>query len=314
MLSHTQTELPIQRLFRWARSVLFYEHWMVGIIDQPIANALNWTQAPPIRWVASFDKNYYFADPFPWPGSSDTIICERYDTAQRHGHIVALKLNEKDGGIRDEVNIDLPIKGHLSFPFLFVHEGTVYAMPESCAANRLEIFRCQEPSGVWVSHAVVLENHAVADAVLFERSGLFWISYTDVTQDPHDNLNLLYAPTLTGPWQPHPANPVRRGRESSRNGGAIFEIDGELYRPAQDCSHVYGGGLRIMKITTLTQTAYEEQEVTHIEPSSPTYPDGFHTLQSWGEKCLVDGMRLTFSPRLIGQKLCRRLGLSHHMF
>jgi len=312
MFRRSVIRASFKRLLRWAQSVMLYEHWMIGIIDEPIANALHWTQAPPIRWVAPFDKTYYFADPFPWPGSSDTIMCEEYDTILQRGRIVALRLNEN--GLSDKIDIELPISGHLSFPFLFMHQGEVYVMPESCAAGRLEIFRWQEQGGTWVSEAVVFEDKAVADAVLFEHEGLFWIAYTDVSRDPHDNLNLVYASALTGPWLRHPANPVRKGREVSRNGGAILEIDGELYRPAQDCSRNYGGSLRIMKIISCTTTAYHEQEVTSVEPTSRAYPDGFHTLQAWGDKCLVDGMRLTFSWRLLWKKLRRRLKMRPHIF
>jgi hypothetical protein len=88
----------------------------------------------------------------------------------------------------------------------------------------------------------------------------------------------------------------------------VFEVGGKLYRPAQDCARRYGGALRIMEITEWTVNAYRESEVTHITPSSAAYPDGFHSLVAWGEDhCLVDGMRLTFSARLVWSKLKRRV-------
>jgi hypothetical protein len=296
-----------RQFYRWLKSVLFYEHWMVGIIEQPIANSLTWTQVPPIHWLASFDSKYYLADPFPWPGSADTLLCEEYNVIERQGHIVALKCDAS--GIIDRIKIDLPVAGHLSFPFIFMHDGQVYLMPESCIANRLEIFRWLEQNGQWVSHASVFKNKAVADAALFEKDGLFWISYTDVSEDPHDNLNLIYASDLTGPWTPHPLNPVRRGRESSRNAGGLFEVNGKLYRPAQDCSKAYGGAIRIMEVTVCTPKQYLEKEITHITPVSPTYPDGLHTLQAWGDKCLVDGMKVVFSPQLLWRKIRKRMRL-----
>jgi hypothetical protein len=295
-----------RRLIRWIRSVLFYEYWMVGIVDQPISNALHWKEMPPVRWIAPFDRARYFADPFPWPGSADTLLCEEYDTKTRLGRISALKLDAN--GIAVEVLVDFPLKGHLSFPLLFMHAGIVYAMPESSASNRLEILRWKEETGIWISHAVIFENKGVADAALYDHDGLFWISYTDLSTGPHDNLHLIYAPSLEGPWLRHPGNPVRRGREASRNGGCVFEVGGRLYRPAQDCTQLYGGALQIMEITEWTTTAYQERPVTRIVPSAPTYPDGFHTLSAWGDRCLVDGMRLTFSFSLVFDKFKKRLG------
>jgi len=292
---------------RWVCRVVTYEHWMVGIIDEPIENALTWRALPPVRWMAPFDRQRYFADPFPWPGSPDTLLCEEYDNVSRLGRLVAVKLDAN--GIAVKIPVDLPVRGHLSFPFLFMDEGVVYLMPESSASKCLEIFRWDQQNGLWLSRAVVFDQRSVADATLFKKDGLFWISYTDITHNPHDNLHLLYATTLSGPWLRHPGNPVRRGLESSRNGGGVFKIDGRLYRPTQDCSHVYGGALRLMEITRWTTTAYEEKEVVRLPPSTRSYPDGVHTLVGWGDKCLVDGMRVTFSLRLVWNKLKRRLGL-----
>lgn len=306
MLLAPDTPLPpLTRLIRWARSVLFFEYWMVGIVDQPIHKALTWTQAPPIRWISPYDKNRYLADPFPWPGSDNTLVCETYDTALRVGRIAALKLD--GAGIADEIAINLPLTGHLSFPFLFLSGGQVYAMPESSCAQRLEIFHWQQQTGSWLSVCKVFDNKPVADAILFEKDDLFWIAYTDVTHDPHDNLNLVYASDLAGPWTAHPANPVQRGRDRCRGAGALFTAKGKLYRPTQDCSDVYGGSLRIMEITACTTSTYQEREAAHIVPSSRDYPDGFHTLSAWGDKCLVDGMRLIFSPKLVFNKIWRRL-------
>lgn len=294
---------PLRRFVQWARSVLFYDHWVIGVVEEPIRNALGWTAAPNARWIEGFDDKRYHADPFPWPGSSNTILCESYDVAGQVGHLAALKLDAN--GVVDEMKIELPgLSGHLSFPNLFMLDGRAFLMPEASADRKLQIFLWQE--GAWLPCVTVFEDKAVADAILFEKDGLFWIAYTDIDQGAQDNLNLVYAAALEGPWQPHALNPVRRGAESSRNAGPVFAVDGRLFRPAQDCSQVYGGSIRIMEIAALTPKSYQEKEVTHIVPSSPHYPDGIHTLVAWGDYCLIDGMKTSFSwPRLL-RKLTRR--------
>jgi hypothetical protein len=91
---------PFRRFNRWIRSVLFYGHWMIGLVDQPVGSALGWSSLPSsVRWIEPFNKKRYLADPFPWPGSADTIVCESFDLATRVGSLVALKLNEN--GIAD---------------------------------------------------------------------------------------------------------------------------------------------------------------------------------------------------------------------
>lgn len=295
----------VRRFLKWVRSVLYYDHWAIGIVEQPIRNALGWTSAPPARWIEPFNGKRYHADPFPWPGSSDTLLCESYDIAGQKGHIAALRITGE--GAVDEMKLDLPgLAGHLSFPHLFLLDGRAFLMPESSADRKLQIFLWQEQTGTWVPCVTVFADKAVADATLFEKDGLFWIAYTDVDQGAQDNLNLVYAAALEGPWQPHALNPVRRGADSSRNAGPVFTVDGRFYRPAQDCSDVYGGSIRIMEIAALSPKSYQEKEITHIVPSSPNYPDGIHTLVAWGDVCLIDGMKTSFSgPRLL-RKIFRR--------
>ena len=304
MFSFSDAQGVFLRVCHRIRGVFFYPHWMVGIVDQPIENAPRWTELPPVRWVEPFNKTRTLAVPFAWPGSVDTFLCENFDIKAHQSRLAAVKLDAN--GIAAEVNLDMPLPAPLFFPFLFMRDGIVYAMPESGASRRLEIFRWQEHDGTWAPHAVVFEDKPVAGAILFEKDGWFWIAYTDLTQTPRDNLNLIYASRLAGPWRHHAANPLQTGRESSRNGGAIFESKGKLYRPAQDCSAVSGGSLRIMEIVVCTPLAYKEREVTQILPSSPVYADGFHTLTAWEDRCLVDGMRLTFSLRHAWNRLGHR--------
>ncbi len=305
MFSFSDARFGLGRVIRRAHSALFYAHWMVGVVDQPIERALGWTEMPPVRWVEAFDRARTLAAPFPWPGSADTFVCENFDLKAHQARLAAVKLDAN--GIAAEVNLDVPLSAPLSFPFLFMRDGIVYAMPEASASRRLEIFRWQEHDGTWAPHAVIFDDKPVVNAVLFEKDGWFWIAYTDLTQTPQDNLNLMYSSRLAGPWRHHAANPVQTGREASRNGGPFFEVEGRFYRPAQDCSEVQGGALRIMEIVVCTPMAYKEREVTRIVPSSPAYPDGFHTLTAWGDKCLVDGMRLTFSLRHMWNRMGRGL-------
>jgi hypothetical protein len=305
VLAHVHTLLRNAR--RFVHSTFFYEHWMIGLVEQPIGNALRWSELPTVRWIAPFDKNRYLSDAFPWPGSNDTLMCENYDLVTHKGMLAAVKIDVN--GIAVEMNLPFPLPGQLSFPFLFMRGGIVYVMPESSASGRLEIFRWQEHDGTWVSHSLVFKDKRVADAVLFEEDGLFWISYTDLESGSNDNLNLVYSSRLSGPWRLHRDNPVQQGREKSRNGGAVFEVEGRLYRPAQDCSEIDGGAIRIMEILACTPLEYKEREITRILPSSTAYPDGFHSLAEWGDMCLVDGMRLVFSPRYLLGKMRKKLGL-----
>ncbi len=296
----------LTKLWGKLEAIACRESWMIGVIDQPIANAVTWERCPPVRWISERSFKRYLADPFPWPGSSDTVFCEEFDYGKEVGTIKRLEI--KEDRIASESLEKLPLQGHLSFPFLFEREGAVYALPESSAALELSLFRWEPSDKQWVKIASPMVGVASADNILFEYGGFFWIAYTDVSgESSFDNLNLLYATSLEGPWQSHRANPVVTGSASSRCGGTPFYIDGVLYRPAQDCSRCYGGALRIMRVIECSSEAYREQEVAFLNPNDSKNPHGLHTLSAWGNRCLVDGKRHVVSPMEILRKLCRRI-------
>jgi hypothetical protein len=278
---------------------------MIGIIDQPIANAIAWKACPPIRWISERSRKRYLADPFPWPDASNILLCENFDYETQIGSIRKLEL--RDDCLVSETKENFPLPGHLSFPFLFAYGGAVYALPESSSARELSLFRWDPDKKGWKKIVSPLVGVPVADSILFEHGGHFWIAYTKCGKSADDNLHLIYAKDLQGPWIPHAGNPVVTGSSCSRCGGTPFRSNGSLFRPAQDCSKHYGGALRIMRIVECTPTSYREEEVAFIPPEGKENPHGLHTLSSWGPRCVVDGKRFIFSPVNVLKKACKRL-------
>jgi hypothetical protein len=130
-------------------------------------------------------------------------------------------------------------------------------------------------------------------------------------------LHLWYSSSAQGPWQAHPDNPVKIDVRSARPGGTPFYADGVLYRPAQDCSRVYGGRIVINRVTTLTPTAFHEEPAATVDPDpAGPYPAGLHTLSAVGDVTLLDAKRMVFVPeafrRVLGhfvRVVLRRVGL-----
>jgi hypothetical protein len=73
-----------------------------------------------------------------------------------------------------------------------------------------------------------------------------------------------------------------------------------LLRPAQDCSSTYGAAVVPHRIVELTLDRFHEECLGRIGPEiDGPYPNGFHTLNVLGERCLVDGKRTVFDPTWI---------------
>jgi hypothetical protein len=295
------TEDVLRRVWGRMRSWLVDETWAIGVIDQPVDAFLERPDLKRIAWIEAPAGSYY-ADPFGLPGE-DRILCERFDHDRASGRLVALR---PDQGRESEAALDFPPRGHVSFPYITRIGDEVLCLPENAASGRLALWR-RSDSG-WQASTVVAEGIRALDAVLFTWCGRFWVAYTDGLLGEHDNLCLLHAPSLDGPWQPHVRNPVKIDVCSSRSGGTPFIRNGSLYRPAQDCGARYGAGIVVNRILELTPDSFAEEPVARLAPGRGLpYPHGLHTLSAWGERTLIDAKRESFVPAAFARRLRGRL-------
>ena len=210
-----------------------------------------------------------WADPF-LIAHEGAIHCffEDVDPAVGHGHISVGRVTET--GLAD-VRTALRRPYHMSYPFVFRHDGALMMMPEVHAAGRLEIWRCVNFPSEWELYATTLEDVPVADSVLFERDSEWWLfthlsrdSFGDYCSDLH--VFRVDGPQLTG-LVPHRLNPVVTDASTARGGGRIHIVNGRLLRFSQDNSGgSYGYGLNMMEIVRLDLDHYEERRARHITP------------------------------------------------
>jgi hypothetical protein len=113
----------------------------------------------------------------------------------------------------------------------------------------------------------------------------------------NDELHIFSSDKLLGDWKPHARNPVKSDVRSSRPAGRLFREGGELYRPGQICTPLYGAGIALHKVTCLSQDDYLEEEVDRIvpRPGSPSRRGGsdsavlgIHTINRAGDLSVTD--------------------------
>jgi len=144
---------------------------------------------------------------------------------------------------------------HLSYPFVFEHDGQVYMMPESKSVRRVDLFRAVEFPYRWEFEKTILGGRLM-DCSMVQHSGRFWLfagwrSYM---------LKLFYASSPLGPWKAH-WMPLIRGycKSSTRPGGRPLSHEGKLIRFSQDCKKCYGHQLRAWHITKMNRLWYSEK-------------------------------------------------------
>ena len=236
----------------------------------------------------------YHADPFLWRHEGENYcFFETYDYRRGKGHIsVGRWVDGRLTSIRTALATDY----HLSFPFLFEHEGELFMMPESCARKRIEVWRCTRFPDRWELHATAMEGVTAADSSLAEIDGRWWL-FTNISTDSFGDMNSeLHLFQVDVPdfrrIIPHPLNPVTFDARYARNGGRIIEQGGVLFRPAQENSHgTYGYGISLLQIETLSMEAYSEALVRRIQPDFLPGLIGCHHLDVCGDLIVFDARR-----------------------
>ena len=273
-------------------NLLKIEEWNVGIVQQPIANFLTADIRSETSWLPPARGGKYLADPFGLIRDGRMfILCEEFDYAHSMGRIVLYEENQDHTAWSNQVSIELPT--HMSYPYLLEYDGEVYCIPETAQAREISLYKAQDFPRQWRKMATLIGDFPGLDSSVFKFDRRWWLTCSNLEDGPWEKLFIWYADHLTGPWQPHSANPVKVNAYSSRPAGTPFMHEGNLYRPAQNCSQAYGKSIRINRIKNLTTTEFQEEEVASIEPLKP-YPHGVHTVSSVGGMSLLDGRRLRF--------------------
>ncbi|USI73146.1 glucosamine inositolphosphorylceramide transferase family protein [Sphingomonas morindae] len=280
--------------------------WRVGVIDAPIDAVVRaggladfaWRLLPPEPGMC------FLADPFALVRDGVRhVFAERYDYRDRHGVIDWLRL---EGGHVAERATVLRTPWHLSYPFVFEAEGAIWMLPEAYRSGRLTLYRAVEFPRRWEAAAEIALDAVAVDPTLFFENGLWWLFYTPALTD---RLHCAFAEALTGPWRPHPGNPIRSGAEGARPGGTPLRLDGQWVLPVQDCVRTYGAAIRPLRLTRLDTDRIETDlgAPLAVPPALAPYRRGFHTLAAMGDQTLFDAKRITLTPYSVGVLALRSL-------
>lgn len=283
---------PFRMLSRWWRRLICFDTWNVGIVSRADAprTLSDLADLHDVRWLPPRRALYLYADPFPYRHNGrEWILMEAYGHPKGvKGEIVCVALPDESGAHQPHSSIVRST--HLSYPYTFEDGEDVYCVPEMHREDGCIIYRI-DADGQWKPAHHILRDYKFVDPTVIRRDGRWWLFCTGAESN---NMSLLgfYAETLAGPWTAHPLNPLKCDTRSARPAGRPFELDGRLYRPAQDCSETYGGAVVIMEILRLSPRDFLESAVMRLEadPGWP-YPDGLHHLVIDGSRIYIDAKK-----------------------
>lgn len=232
--------------------------WSIGLLQGPSLSQLSPPEGVVNPIITAQDiigpKGAIAADPFALQVDGRWFVFfELMTTSSPHAVIAAA--SSVDLVNWTSLGVVLEQSHHLSYPFVFEHEGEIFMMPESKKARQVTIYRAEAFPYRWKKVKTLLHGrYCDASMVCFEkRYWLFvgWQSYS---------LCVFYASHPLGPWKRHAWPFVRLySKGSARPGGRPLLIDGKLIRFGQDNRQNYGHSLRAWEVTTLTPTWFSEK-------------------------------------------------------
>ena len=226
-------------------------------------------------------KERFWADPFLvyHEGKYYIFVEELLYTTAMKGFISVIEV-DRSGKYRLPVKV-LEKEYRMSYPFVFLHEGKYFMIPETEENSSIEVYECMEFPYHWRHMMNLMEEVRAVDTTLHFHNGKWWL-FTAMdasgTSSFNDELYLFYADTpFTTQWTSHPGNPVISDVKKSRPAGRIFSYRGKTYRPSQDCAGLYGKAIKFNEIKELTEYSYVEAQVAAIEPGWDSNILGAHT-------------------------------------
>lgn len=237
---------------------------------------------------------FYWADPCAVQRDGrDYVFIEEYVYAEKRGRITVIEFDQQLDVVRS--HCVLKTAWHLSYPCLFESDGDMLMTVESSEAQCVTLYRAIAFPDEWEAVAELLRGWSFVDTTL-HFDGSHWYLFANVTESAlgyderiWDDLFLFVAESPTGPWQPHPLNPIVSDVRQARPAGRLFEHDGRLVRPSQDCSIDYGYAVVFNEVVKLSPTDYAERRIGCLEPRWARGLRGCHTYSRAGDLDVLDG-------------------------
>ncbi len=239
-------------------------------------------------------RGHSWADPCIVSHGSTYLFFEDFKSGidRSKGCLYVTEINDRGQISKPQLILERPY--HLSYPFVFHHDGAWYLVPESAGNRTIELYKATEFPFTWALEAYLMTDIQAYDTTIFFDAQKVWM-FCSVKRvngaSAHDELNLFYTDDLlNGVWKAHPLNPIVSDVKSSRPAGRIFRMHDKLYRPSQDCTVRYGHSLVFNEILQLTETEYEEIPRFRLDPNWARDVLATHTFSQTSELTVIDAL------------------------
>lgn len=201
-----------------------------------------------------------YADPFLFVDEGNLYLFYEKEYLKKPAEIYAYRT--KDLRKWEDLGPVLQEDFHLSFPFTFAYESEIYMLPETRSIDEIRLYRSLDFPYSW-EPITLIKGDKFVDSSVIRKDGI-WYLFTTVWYGANNGMHIYYSDDLLGTWHLHPLSPLHNDLSFSRCGGAVFELEGKFFRPAQNCVNYYGEDLVLYEITDLTPTTYQEKKIKSL--------------------------------------------------
>jgi hypothetical protein len=243
-----------------ARRMFFEEQWFLAFAPR---NNQRVFQGSEKFWAIIPPSDRFYADPFvlTWRGR-DFVFFEDFEYRNLKGVISCLEITGP-GSWTAPIQV-LEREYHLSYPCVFEWENEIYMIPETSRNLTIELYKAVEFPYRWRLERVLVEGVAASDSTLVKGvNGKLWL-LTSIAAGHDSILGPLHAFISESPlvgWKGHRMNPIVTDELRSRSAGQMFWHDGQLFRPSQDCSVLYGQAIILNRVDAMSENEYRETPV-----------------------------------------------------
>lgn len=277
---------------------LFRKQWHVGLAKIDIADIILKKSYPvDYKWLPIKTADRFYADPFIFksPEGQIHVIYEDFSVDDLYGKISLTIVDEQLKPVFTKEMLDT--KSHLSYPNVFIEDGKTYIIPEASKSGNVTCYEFDFDTKSLINGKTIVQNLPLLDSTILVHNNKYWLFATKRGENSNSKLYIYHSNELTGPYVPHSANPVKDSLNGTRPAGNFIKLNGDIYRPSQNCAEYYGKSVTINKITLLTENEFEEEVVREIcPPPKSGFNYGIHTINVVGDVIVIDALKRMFMP------------------
>ena len=273
------------------RYKLYFNQWILLLHTQ--VDATNMFDIKSYREILP-PKDRFWADPFLIQRDNKYyLFVEELVYSEKLGKLAVIPLND-DFSPQEPTTI-LKKDYHLSYPFIFEDDGSLYMIPETSGNKDIQLYRCTEFPYKWEFERTLMDNVVAVDSTVYKQENIYWL-FTNIQTNPncskHNDLHLFWSERLkTNQWTAYAKNPISSNINMARPAGNIFTLEDKLIRPSQNCAPYYGYGLSFCEIPKLDKQNFGQQLFKSINPDWDTSILSTHTFNRLGHIAVSDALK-----------------------